>query len=125
MGANSLTYSVHGRIYDSAAGGPYWDYYPSLNVKANGDMIVGFSGSKSTEYIGAFFYGYRSGIAVARPILMQAGRARWSDNRFGDYSATTIDPNDDSIWTVQEYGSRDVPFPGAAWGTWVTKIMAP
>ena len=34
---NGLTYVAGGRIYDDSQDDPYWFYYPSLNVNANGE----------------------------------------------------------------------------------------
>jgi hypothetical protein len=46
---------------------------------------VGFSGSKATEQIGAFFTGRRAnGLMPAKPILVQAGRAYFDYNRRGE-----------------------------------------
>jgi hypothetical protein len=45
-----------------------------------------------------------------------SGRVRW-----GDYSATVVDPVDDqAIWTIQEYAAEDVGSSASAdrWGTW-------
>ena len=121
-----LTHAAHGRIYDTAATTPYYYYMPSLVVNANGDMVIGFSGSKSTEYIGAFYVGrLANGTTSGSPTLVQAGRAKFTANPvyWGDYSYTCLDPVDGAtLWTVQEYSENpDAPL-GASWGTWVTKI---
>jgi len=84
-------------------------------------MVVGFSGSKSTEYIGAFYTGrLANGTTPAKPTLIQAGRAYFNEVRWGDYSYTSLDPADGTtFWTVQEYG--DSPS-GVFWRTWVATI---
>ena len=118
-----LTHVAHGRIYDTAANYPYYYYMPSLMVNTNGDMVIGFSGSKSTEYIGAFYVGrLADGTPSGSPILVQAGRATFADQggKWGDYSYTSLDPDGNSFWTVQEYAENLGP--GVSWGTWVTKI---
>ena len=46
---NGLTYVAGGRIYDDSQDDPYWFYYPSLNVNVNGDVVIGFSGSRQME----------------------------------------------------------------------------
>jgi hypothetical protein len=132
VAANGLTNTTWGRIYDSAASTPYWYYFPSLNVNANGDIVFGFSGSRANEHVGAFFHARKGsdGSWMPRPVLVQAGRTKYSGNnvgRFGDYSATTIDPNDGSIWTVQEFSSGDPEpdFGGPIWGTWIMQIKLP
>jgi hypothetical protein len=130
VGAGGLTYVAHGRIYDSAASNPYWYYYPSLNVRCAGcgctagDVAVGFSGSKATEYIGAFWLGRKAnGSWMNRPALVQAGRCPFPspNDRWGDYSATSIISGDSSFWTIQEYADP-APVWGYDWGTWVAQF---
>jgi hypothetical protein len=127
---------TYGRIYDGASTNPYYYFYPSLMVNPGGDMILGFSGSKTTEYIGTFYSGRRaSGVIVASPILVQAGRAYSAPGaptgvqqppaggRWGDYSYTSLDPNGLSFWTIQQYAhTSDLSNAGGAWGTWITSV---
>ena len=45
-----------------------------------------------------------------------------SRNRWGDYSYTSLDPNDDmSLWTIQEYAKS----PANTWGTYVVELLSP
>ncbi len=50
-----------------------------------------------------------------------------ADIRWGDYSATCVDPsNDKTFWTLQEYAAPDVG-PSASddrWGTWWGKACS-
>jgi hypothetical protein len=115
-----LTHIAHGRIYDLNASYPYCYYMPSLMVNTNGDMVTGFSGSKASEYIGAFYVGcLADGTSSGSPMLVQAGRATYAGPYWGDYSYTCLDPVDFSICTVQEYAKSP---DGSQWGTWVTTI---
>jgi hypothetical protein len=52
------------------------------------------------------------------------GAGAGTDNRWGDYSATVVDPTDDvTFWTVQEYAQTPAPVSGASrWGTWWGKF---
>jgi len=47
-----------------------------------------------------------------------------TDNRWGDYSATVVDPADNvTFWTLQEYAQTHDPVTGASrWGTWWGKF---
>jgi hypothetical protein len=130
VGTSGLSYTAHGRIYDAASSTPYWFHYPSLNVNAAGDLLVGFSGAKATEYLGAFFRARKTnGTWMSRPGLIQAGRGAYNGGpRWGDYSATTVDPTGDpndpsygSFWTIQEYAD---PVPIAPWGTWIMQVRS-
>src|SRR6266404_7803641 len=119
---NTLTITNDGRVYDSAASTFYFYYMPSLVVNTNGDMVMGFSGSRSTEHIGAFYTGrLANGSMPVKPILIQAGRTPFAD-LWGDYSFTSLDPDGQTFWTVQEYAEVLVSDTTPRWGTEIAKI---
>jgi len=102
-------------------------YYPSIAVNANGDVALGFSGSSPTEFAGGY---YTARLDSDPPgttqtvSLLKAGEATynktWSSgvNRWGDFSATVVDPVDDlTFWTLQEYAETPVG-QFDQWGTW-------
>lgn len=115
---------TNGRVYDAASADPRYYYFPSLMVNRAGDMAMGFSGSKSNEFIGAF-YSYRAadGTTPSQALLMHPGQGIFDhSSRWGDYSATTLDPLDGlSFWTVQQY-AQDDPLDNL-WGTWISEIV--
>lgn len=103
-------------------------YYPSIAVNANGDIALGFSGSGSspTEFAGGYYTARLNSdpAGTTQPVaLLKAGEAQYFKtggigssglNRWGDFSATVVDPTDDlTFWTVQEYAQT-----GNLWGTW-------
>ena len=106
-------------------------YYPSIAVNANGEVVIGFSGSSSSTYVGAYAVtGTFNGTTTTRqPQLLKAGSGPYyltnggASNRWGDYSAVVLDPNDqDTFWVVQEWASTvgtDV-----ANSTWLTEFTA-
>jgi hypothetical protein len=60
-------------------------------------------------------------------MLLKAGQASYQSadttgvNRWGDYSATTVDPKDPSrFWTIQLYPTSSV-----AWATQITELLTP
>ena len=129
---------VHGgRIVDPSASetnGGRWFAYPSLSVNAEDDVLVGFSIFRSSGYPSAgyaFRYGTDPPNAMRAPVVVKAGQGNYyktfggSRNRWGDYSATQVDPLDDrSLWTIQEYAAR--PMSGGEdsgrWATWWGKV---
>ncbi len=101
-------------------------YYPSIAANQSGNVVIGFtrSGTGSTDFPSSYaVVGRTVGnlTTFSSPQLLHSGNASYnltfggSRNRWGDYSATTIDPTDPfSFWTIQEYA--------AASNNWVTQI---
>jgi hypothetical protein len=119
------TVASQGRISDANR----WYYYPSIAVNKDDVAAIGFSGSSTTEYVGGYYTILRPPGGAAEPVaLLKAGEAPYyktfsgGDNRWGDFSATVVDPADDtSFWTLQEYAA--LPVAGISqWGTWWGKF---
>lgn len=103
-------------------------YFPGIAANANGDIVMGFTGSHANERPSAYVAGrlstdpsgqmsapmvYRAGAAASYNLLDGFGRNRW-----GDYSVTTVDPADETtIWTIQEYVHAN-----NTWGTQIAKL---
>lgn len=127
----SPTVVQQGRVRDD----DLWFYYPSISVNSNGCMALGFSGSSYRENPGAFVtirspfdpdgttdrvFNYQRSFI---PYLKTDSDGR---NRWGDYSATGIDPTDDtSFWTLQEYSGFQIEqgCPVDQTGFWATKWL--
>ncbi len=117
---DNATVLSQGRISDPTR----WYYYPSIGVNANGDVAIGMSGSSTAEFVGGYYTARRfadPGGTMQQVSLLKAGEQPYfktlsgTDNRWGDYSATVVDPNGNlRFWTVQEYAAT----PGNNWGTW-------
>lgn len=117
-----------GKVSDGTTA--YFD--PSIAVNATDCAAIGFSGSSSTTFAGAYYTARFSGDPpnTMQPVsLLKAGEAGYvktfgsGRNRWGDYSATMVDPVDDlTFWTVQEYAetafSGVCADGGGRWGTW-------
>jgi hypothetical protein len=109
---------------------PIYYAFPSIAVNSQTSIVLGFSGFSTGIYASAFFTGRERGDTphtMRTPQLLKAGEDYYykkfsgTKNRWGDYSATCIDPaNDLNFWTIQEYARPDVGT-GAnddRWGTW-------
>lgn len=99
--------------------------FPTLAVNARGDMLIGQSQFTATTFASASFSFRASGQALFPPQVFAAGKASYfvtfsgTKNRWGDYSATVIDPLDPlSFWTLQEYAEA----PQNTWATRWAKI---
>jgi hypothetical protein len=115
----SPTLAQQGRISNASR----FYYYPSIAVNVNGDIALGFSGSSPTEFAGGYYTARLNSDppGTTQPVaLLQAGLEPYfktfggTSNRWGDFSATVVDPSDDlTFWTLQEYART-----GNQWGTW-------
>ncbi len=89
-------------------------YYGSIAVNNAGKVVVGFNGSGGDQFISAYAVlgeTDAAGLTVfGTPLLLKGGVADYQGldgagrNRWGDYSATMIDPDSpNSFWTFQEW----------------------
>jgi hypothetical protein len=106
------------------SGSAQFDYaYPTLDVNARDDMMIGYSRFGASQYASAN-YSFRMDNdppnTLGPDTVFKAGEAPYfkdfgsGDNRWGDYSNTAVDPvNDLDLWTIQEYAGT-----ANNWGTW-------
>ena len=107
--------------------------YPAIAVADNGDVLLTYSRSSNTDYMGAYYTVIPNG--TSQPIgsrLIKPGAGTYyvtfggTRNRWGDYSGAWIDPFDNNtFWVHSEYvhavdnwgtyiaGVRSTPFPNA------------
>lgn len=105
---------TNGRIDDP--NGTFLYAFPSLSVNLNGDIMIGHAVFSSTTFAAGAYTLKLAGAAAAQPVVFAPGAATYfvtfggSKNRWGDYSVTQVDPQDDStFWTCQEFVlSKDV-----------------
>ena len=104
-------------------------FYPSIAVNPFGDVMIGFSGS---DNVSTFVSTYAilgetlGGVTTfGSPLLLQSGVADYlqldsiNRNRWGDYSATILDPTDPyTFWTFQEWVSGT-----DTWSTQITELQ--
>lgn len=128
-----------GRIDDSTAANFY--SWPSIAVNRNNDLLLGFAHFSSTIFAEAAYAlaPFASGAnTIQSPLAYKAGEAFYyitlsgTRNRWGDYSATLVDPvNDLDFWTLQEYAAStnlcQTPTSTCTggWGTWWAKLAIP
>lgn len=104
-------------------------YYPSISANANGTFVIGFtrSGLGAGDFAGSFArVGSFNGTTITlngTDTLLRAGLANYHlfggvGERWGDYSATVLDPTDaNSFWTFQEYAQSPT-----VWATTFSKV---
>ncbi len=121
-----------GTIFDNAASNPRGYWFPSIATSGQGHSVMGFSTAAANQFADCAVSGrYRTdalgttqGVTIAtasttsyNPAFDNSG----TNNRWGDYSQTVVDPLDDmTMWTFQEYcnGTDN-------WGVRAIQLKAP
>ena len=106
--------------------------YPSIAANTNGTIVIGYNGSSLSSYVSCYAVVGQTVNGVTTfgsRLLLKAGTASYQDmpgvdpsqynSRWGDYSATSVDPSDPTtFWTIQMYPSGP-----AIWSTRITQIL--
>lgn len=118
-------------------------FFPSIAANSNGVVVICCNGCSINTYVSSFAYvgqTVNGTTSFAGPTLLYAGAVDYHDDyeqfalddpddaaefgilpfsRWGDYSATTPDPNDPNrFWTIQMY-----PQDTDVWATQVTELI--
>lgn len=98
-------------------------FMPSIAVNSKGELAMGFTASSSSMYPAVVIAGMTAGQAnptVDIPEFVKAGTGSQSGgyNRWGDYSAMSVDPDGCKFWFTTEYYSST----GNNWQTWIQPI---
>ena len=116
------------QTFNNAADG-LWRFMPSIAVDGKGDMVIGYSESSSaTEpaiaYAGRLASDPANTLAQGEAILQAGGGHQMSSSgRWGDYSATFVDPSDNcTFWHTNEYYSASSI---AGWNTRIGNFKFP
>jgi Abnormal spindle-like microcephaly-assoc'd, ASPM-SPD-2-Hydin/Beta-propeller repeat len=104
-------------------------YFPAVALKADGSLGIAFTTSSAQVPASSAYTMQLPGDAAGSTrgyALYRAGGgpyAELGDNRWGDYSGSSEDPDGASIWMFSEYARR--PDPNAHFGTAVARIAGP
>jgi hypothetical protein len=125
-----------GTVYDPSSANTtdrrnYW--MGAINVTGQGHAAIGFSVAGANEHINAGFAGRLAQDplgSVREPVLYTASSTAYNPpgdsggaegRRWGDYSYTCVDPDDDmTLWTVQQFCNAQ-----NSYGLRVLRILAP
>ncbi|MEX0679609.1 MAG: Calx-beta domain-containing protein [Pirellulales bacterium] len=102
--------------------------FPSIAVNDFGDVVIGFSGGDPATFMSTYVAVGQTtaGVTTIDPVTQtHAGVADYEvlddigRNRWGDYSATVLDPTDQQrVWTFQEFASGT-----DQWSVRITEII--
>ncbi|HCV43969.1 MAG TPA: hypothetical protein DGH68_10835 [Bacteroidetes bacterium] len=105
----------------------YWYFFPAIMVDQDKNLVLTFSRSSTTEYVGAYVSGRRDTdpLGLSPSVPLKYGDANYvrldpsGRNRWGDFMGIALDPSDgNAVWAFTEYAAS----PANTWGTWVGKV---
>jgi hypothetical protein len=103
----------HSIIQSGTLSDPVMHYFfPSVAANADGTVVIGCNGCSTNSFVSSYVFVGETVNGVTTfgpPVLLQAGSAsyKFTDpgygaSRWGDYSATSVDPIDPTrFWTIQ------------------------
>jgi hypothetical protein len=118
-------------LIDDAAGGTFYAF-PSIAVNRRNDVLIGYTRFTANDYPSAGF-AFHTAVPDGQPVagafqsaVVKPGEAPYvgrgadeSSNRWGDFSATVVDPADGlGFWTIQEYAAIPTDYYPGRWATW-------
>jgi len=110
-------------------------FFPSIAANAAGTVVIGYNASSAVSYVSGYAIAGQTVNAVTtfgNPLLLQSGVISYHGDdedpsgmfgsptsRWGDYSATSVDPSDPNrFWTIQMWAAdSDV------WSTQITELV--
>lgn len=121
---------------DGSSAATDWTYMPSIGVNGSGDAVISYSESNATKAVDmrvvARFVSDALGTFQA-PVVIATGAGEYDDfsaddpERWGDYSGTAVDPDDDeTFWVSNEICETAATAAGnnADWGTRIARLGA-
>jgi hypothetical protein len=131
--ATTPSLAQSGTVFDSAASSPAYYWMPTVAVSGQGIMAIGGSQAGASLHADAWYASRLPGDApgsTSAPTAYTASTFAYnpsgdpggtSGRRWGDYSLTRVDPNDNqTLWTIQEYTSAT-----DTWGVRIARLRAP
>lgn len=122
-----------GTVFDSAATNPLSYWMPAVVVSGQGHAYLGFSSAGNSAFANAAATARWVGDSLGTmqsPVAYTAASTAYNppsdpgtagSRRWGDYSYTSLDPEDDmTVWTIQEFCDATNSF-----GVRVAKLLAP
>ncbi len=122
-GAPTILYQ--GNVGGEEIGPATSTYFPSVAVDKFGRIGIGFAASNASIFPSSFFTVIRrpeNGLA-SDAFQTKAGTRFTTDPRWGDYSATVLDPTDSTFWQISQYSAPSAIF-GDQWVTYAAQIDA-
>jgi Secretion system C-terminal sorting domain len=129
--ATTPTLTQSGILFDAAAATPRFYWFPSIATSGQGHSVLGASTCATNQSVNVAVAGrYRTDVlgTIQAATLATASTSTYAPpsdpgpaRRWGDYSQTVVDPNDNmTMWTFQEYTNNT-----NSWGIRAVQLKAP
>ncbi len=138
-GGNPTAPSIAQSGFIDGSDGDEWTFMPSISVNADDAAAICYSQSFSDQFVDIRVVTRETGDTAGTFTTSQVYRTSVGEyddfgglrpngaDRWGDYSATVVDPDDDrTFWIANEYVASAVTagLDDAAWGTFIGKVGA-
>ncbi len=138
-GGNPTAPSIAQSGFINGSDGDEWTFMPSIAVNADGATAICYSQSFSDQFVDIRVVTRESGDAAGTFTASEVYRTSAGEyddfgglrpngaDRWGDYSATVVDPDDDrTFWIANEYVALAVTasLNNAVWGTFIGQVGA-
>ncbi|MGZ3835391.1 MAG: hypothetical protein ACXVB0_17850 [Mucilaginibacter sp.] len=113
-----------GRIEDRGSSNTHYYAFPSIAVNKNNDVLIGYASFSNSQFASAdysFRFGsdpvgqLRSSQEFRNGMSKYYKTFRGTENRWGDYSSTCVDPDDTTLWALQQYAESQPDMWGTQW----------
>ena len=107
--------------------GPAWAFMPSINVNANGDAVICYSQSSSTQFPDMRYTmrlasdppgSFQAPVIAKTSVGFYDSFVTTNPDRWGDFSACVVDPDDESFWVANEF-VKSSSVNSSVWGTFI------
>ena len=110
--------------WGQAWGPGFGRFFPAIATNMCGDMLLGYTGSSSVNFPGAYVMGREAGdppLSLKSELEHKGGEVTYTafdtpPHRWGDYTGMAIDPNGKSFWYLGEYSRNQA---NTRWSTWI------
>jgi len=147
----NIAYADAGYVDADGDAGGAWEYMPSVNANPADAMALCFTFSSANDFPGVYYALREAGDpagTVGPPVAALVGPGFYHsfvvgacnddddcagdidcgdngfcdrEDRWGDYSACVVDPDNGCFWIANEYAATSVPA-GSDWGTWIASF---
>jgi hypothetical protein len=119
--------------YIDGSDGDEWTFMPSINVNASGDVTICYSQSFSDQFVEMRYVShhasddpgtFQESVVAATSVGFYDAFSVDDPDRWGDYSACVVDPDDDETFWIANEIVQTSAVDTSIWGTYIAKLNA-